>query len=85
MARTRNPFDLPEEQVHPVLWKEMFVSTTDDGYEPLQPALILASAVMDYPTTLHFFHDVLDPHQLSWINDQNLGVCRIVTIPATLS
>jgi len=85
MARTRNPVDLPEEQINPVLWKDMFVSMIDDDYELLQPALILASAVLDDPTTLHFFHAVSDPHQHSWINDQNLGVCRIVTIPATLS
>ncbi|KEQ77468.1 hypothetical protein M436DRAFT_59461 [Aureobasidium namibiae CBS 147.97] len=70
--RTRNPFDLPEEQIHPVLWQDMFVSMTDDDYELLQPALILASAIPDDRTTLHFFHALSDPHHHSWINDQNL-------------
>jgi len=63
----------------------MLVSMADDDYELLQPALILASAIPDGPITLHFFHAVSDPHQHSWISDQNLGVCRIVTTSATLS
>ena len=85
MARTRNPHDSEEEQLHPVLRRDLFASVTDDDYELLRPALILASAILDDPTTLHFFHAVADSYHRSWIYDQRMGMCNIVTIPATLS
>jgi hypothetical protein len=83
MAKIRNPGDSPEEQVHPILRKEMFNSITEEDYELLLPAILLASAVLDDPTTLHFFHAVSQPAQR--ITDPKLGKCKIVTIPATLS
>jgi hypothetical protein len=83
MAKTRNPLDSPKEQIHPVLRRDMFNSTTEEDYELLKPAILLASAVLDDPTTLHFFHAVAQPAQR--ITDPKLGKCKIVTIPTTLS
>jgi hypothetical protein len=85
MARTRNPLALPGEQIHPVLRKNMFWWITDEDYELLKPALILASAILDDPITLHFFYALSHEKQWSWVNDQRLGRCRTVTIPPTLT
>jgi hypothetical protein len=85
LAKTKNPLEEPEKQVHPVLRKDMFAFTTDEDYELLQPALLLASAILDDPPTLHFFYAVSHVAQHSWITDPKLGQCRIITIPATLS
>jgi hypothetical protein len=85
MAKTRNPLDEPEKQIHPILRKDMFASITDEDYELMQPALLLASAILDDPTTLHFFYAVSHVAQHSWITDPRLGQCNIITIPATLT
>jgi hypothetical protein len=85
MAKTRNPRDLPKEQIHPVLRREMFTSITKEDYELMQPALLLATAILDDPTTLHFFYAVSHLAQHSWITHPRLGKCRTITIPATLS
>jgi hypothetical protein len=85
MAKTRNPFDEPEKQIHPVLRREMFASMTDEDYELMQPALLLASAILDDPTTLHFFYAVSHLAQHSWVTHPKLGKCRVVTFPATLT
>jgi hypothetical protein len=85
MASIRNPLNSLEEQLHPVLRRDMFASVTDEDYELMEPALILASAILDDPTTLHFFHAVSDPAHHSLVNDQRLGMSRVVTIPGTLS
>jgi DNA-directed RNA polymerase subunit L len=84
LAKTRNPLDEPEKQIHPVLRREMFAFITDEDYELMQPALLLASAILDDPTTLHFFYAVSHPAQHSWITNPKLDKCRIVTVPATL-
>ncbi|KAI4852866.1 hypothetical protein E4T44_01212 [Aureobasidium sp. EXF-8845] len=85
LAKTRNPLDEPEKQIHPVLRREMFTSITNEDYELMQPALLLASAILDDPTTLHFFYAVSHLAQHSWITHPKLGKCRVVTVPATLT
>jgi hypothetical protein len=63
----------------------MFWWITDEDYELLKPALILASAILDDPITLHFFYALSHEKQWSWVNNQRLGMCRTVTIPPTLT
>ena len=84
-ARIRNPQDLEEEQIHPVLRKDMFDQISEDDYELMKPAIILASAILDDPITLHFFCAVSLRAQYTEIDNPNLGKCNIVTIPPTLT
>ncbi|KAG9555021.1 hypothetical protein KCU71_g11538, partial [Aureobasidium melanogenum] len=84
-AKTRNPHNLEAERIHPVFRKDMFRNITDAGYELMLPAILLANAWLDDPTTLNFFHGVWATEQHTSYWDLDLGHCTIVHIPQTLS
>ncbi|KAH0158244.1 hypothetical protein KCU67_g7588, partial [Aureobasidium melanogenum] len=84
-AKTRNPHNLEAERIHPVFRKDMFQNITDDGYELMLPAILLASAWLDDPTTLNFFYGVWADEQHTSFWNVNLGHCTIVHVPQTLS
>ena len=54
-AEVTNLQRLPDQRIHPVFWKDLWHKTTDTDYDLMRPALILASAFLDDPTTLCLF------------------------------
>ncbi|KAH0285081.1 hypothetical protein KCU62_g7805, partial [Aureobasidium sp. EXF-3399] len=83
----RNPTVDPNQRTHPVFRFDMWHGITQEDHDMLRHSLLLASAVLDDPIVLSYFHamrqhvasmeTVIDP-------DTNL-ICRIVDIPATLT
>ncbi|KAG9959656.1 hypothetical protein KCU61_g7219, partial [Aureobasidium melanogenum] len=55
LARARNPYQDDNKRIHPVLRQDMWPGIDDDDYQLLEPALLLASALLDDPGTLVFF------------------------------
>lgn len=84
-AKIRNPLNLQSERIHPILRKDMFQNLTDSGYELILPAIMLASAYLDDPTTLNFFYGVWATEQHTSFWDIDLGHCTIVHVPESLS
>lgn len=84
-AKIRNPHNLEAERIHPVFRKDMFQNLTDDGYELILPAILLASAWLDDPTTLNFFYGVWATEQHTSFWNVDLGHSTIVHVPQTLS
>ncbi|THY07309.1 hypothetical protein D6D02_07263 [Aureobasidium pullulans] len=66
--------------------KDLWHKTTDTDYDLMRPALILASAFLDDPTTLCLFHAMAVPaDQMTTFLDPKLGWCKRLDVPATLS
>lgn len=85
-AEVTNPQRLPDQRIHPGFWKDLWHKTTDTDYDLMRPALILASAFLDDPTTLCLFHAMAAPaDQMITFLDPKLGWCKRLDVPATLS
>lgn len=65
--------------------QDMFHNINDHGYKLILPAILLASAGLDDPTTLNFFYGVwaTEQHTSFWRPD--LGNSTIVHVPDSLS
>ncbi|KAH0365928.1 hypothetical protein KCU65_g5699, partial [Aureobasidium melanogenum] len=85
LTRARNPENLDEKRIHPVFRKDMWPDIDDEEYLLLEPALLLASALMDEPGTLAFFYAILDLNSMTEFEDEKHGKCKVATVPATLS
>lgn len=85
LAKVRNPLGLEAGRVHPIFRKDMFQNLTDESYELILPAILLASAYLDDPTTLNFFYGVWATEQHTSFWDVDLGYCTTVHVPDTLS
>lgn len=83
----RNPTWDPAEKLHPVFRRSMWHGISDEQYALLHPALNLASAILDDPTTLNYFHALSQPaSSMTTVLDSDTGLtCKIVDIPATLT
>lgn len=84
-AKERNPNADPNEQIHPVLRREMWRGINDAQYKVLKQVLLLATALLDDPATLAIFHAIADVDSLGEFDDENHGKCKVLNIPATLS
>ncbi|KAI5276986.1 hypothetical protein E4T47_00243 [Aureobasidium subglaciale] len=79
------PEGIRKAPVHPVLRQNMFPNISDKDYELITPALLLASALLDDPTTLNVFDALSVPsHLMSTLNTSS-NVFKFLKIPATLS
>lgn len=85
LARTRNPKGKTTELIHPILRRDMWEDIDDDEYELMEPALLLASAILDDPATLAFFHAIADTNSMTQFHDAAHGPCLVASVPATLT
>ncbi|KAG9735447.1 hypothetical protein KCU73_g10505, partial [Aureobasidium melanogenum] len=85
LARARNPDQDDDKRIHPVFRREMWPDIDDDQYQLLEPALLLASALLDDPGTLAFFHAISDLKSMTEFEDEVHGKCKVASVPATLS
>jgi hypothetical protein len=83
----RNPKSDLNERIHPVFRFDMWRGITAADYNMLNPALLLASAILDDPTTLNYFYAIMQPSgSMDTVIDPDTGAtCRIVDVPDTLS
>ncbi|KAG9652948.1 hypothetical protein KCV04_g52, partial [Aureobasidium melanogenum] len=85
LARARNSHQDDNMRIHPVLRQDMWPGIDDDDYQLLEPALLLASALLDDPGTLAFFHAISDLKSMTELEDEVHGKCKVASVPATLS
>ena len=83
----RNPTWDPAEKIHPVLRSHMWQGVSDEQYALLYPALDLASAILDDPTTLNYFYALSRPaSSMTTVVDPDTNLtCKIMDIPDTLT
>lgn len=88
-ADWRNPSRDADQWIHPVFRRETWVGITDRQYSLLKPVLLLASAVLDDPVTLNYFHALSMPAaSMDIVSHVSAGLtadCKIMDIPDTLS
>ncbi|THZ71014.1 hypothetical protein D6C84_10343 [Aureobasidium pullulans] len=89
-ADFRNPTHEETLKIHPVLSPNMWGKTTPQVYAMMVPALRLATAVLDDPITLNYFHALSTPSdlmhtRLSTFPDGRTEECKTMEIPDTLS
>lgn len=63
----------------------MWQNITDPDFDALRPALWLASAFLDDPTTLCLFHALSTSSDHIVFEDLNLKSCRRLQVPDTLT
>lgn len=85
LAAKRNPSGRTTELIHPVLRRDMWKDIDDDEYELIEPSLLLASAMLDDPATLAFFHAVANTSSMTQFYDATHGPCMVASIPTTLT
>jgi hypothetical protein len=89
-ARWRNPHqhDDPQILIHPVLRRKEWVGITDHQYSLMIPALVLATAILDDPVTLNYFHTLAMPadsmDNISHVSADLTADCKIMKIPDVL-
>jgi len=83
----RNPKFDQNERIHPVFRFEMWHGISQQDYELMHHSLILASAVLDDPMVLCYFHAMRQPvaSMDTVIDPDTFLTCRIVDIPAILT
>jgi len=78
-----------ETKIHPVLRREMWNRVTDSQYLLIQPALLLATAILDDPVTLCYFHALAEPvTSMDTVSHVSAGLtadCKIMRIPNSLT
>ncbi|KAH0372369.1 hypothetical protein KCU65_g1204, partial [Aureobasidium melanogenum] len=85
-ASKRNPTGMNDERIHPVFRREVWQNLTEPDYQTIMPALLLASAFLDEPSTLCLFHAISVPaDQMTTIEDPNLKNCKRLQVPETLT
>jgi hypothetical protein len=84
-AERRNPNKRPDKLIHPVLRRDMWRDIDDDEYRVMEPAILLATAILDDPATLAFYHTVADLDSMTEFTDAIHGVCKVVDVPDTLT
>jgi hypothetical protein len=84
-ARIRDP-TMRRGDVHPILRRDMWYYINDEDYENILPALSLASAMLDDPETLYYYHALSKPiDEMQLVVDPTLGECRVTELPTRLS
>ncbi|KAG9665341.1 hypothetical protein KCU64_g11, partial [Aureobasidium melanogenum] len=85
LASARSPHGVDDKRIHPVFRKDMWPDIDDDQYQLLEPALLLASALLDDPGTLAFFYAISDLQSMTEFEDEVHGKCKVANVPAALS
>ncbi|KAI4716847.1 hypothetical protein E4T48_06979 [Aureobasidium sp. EXF-10727] len=81
----RNPTKHSEEFMHPVLRYDMWRGISKDEYALITPGLLLASAILDDPTTLNYFYAIQQPADVMQTVFGPGLTCKITDVPATLT
>lgn len=85
-ASKRNPSGKHGDRVHPIFRREVWRNLNPDDYQTIMPALLLASAFLDDPTTMCLFHAISAPaDQMITFEDPNLKTCKRLQVPETLT
>jgi hypothetical protein len=86
-ATFRIPTNDFNQRIHPVLRFDMWRGITQADYQMINPALLLASAILDDPTTLNHFYAVMKrADTMDTVVDPDTGkTCKIVNVPDTLT
>lgn len=78
-----------ESRIHPVLRQEKWDGITDHQYSLMHPALLLATAILDDPTTLCYFFALAEPvasmDTVSNASGRFTGECKTMKIPDSLT
>lgn len=86
----KRPTAWKDEAVHPVFRQDMFFTTnktaiSDVEYSLLKPAIFLASAMLDDPTTMCIFHALATPSCQVFVEDKVLQGCKRLQVPDSLT
>ncbi|THW11392.1 hypothetical protein D6D24_07242 [Aureobasidium pullulans] len=85
----RNPMIEKNKEIHPVLRKELWPNITYREWNLMQPSLLLASAILDDPVTLNYFHALAVPSAEMETqfhhSDTFVGYCKNMSIPDVLT
>lgn len=85
-ASRRNPSGKDGNRVHPIFRRQVWRSLSEEDYQTIMPALLLASAFLDDPTTLCLFHAISAPaEQMVTFEDPILKTCKRLQVPETLT
>ncbi|KAH0387923.1 hypothetical protein KCU92_g1228, partial [Aureobasidium melanogenum] len=81
----KRPSGWRDDPIHPIFRKDMWRNITDSEYDTLRPSFLLASALLDDPTTLCLFHALLNTSDHITFQDPNFKTCRKLQVPITLT
>ncbi|KAG9949612.1 hypothetical protein KCU85_g4242, partial [Aureobasidium melanogenum] len=81
----KRPSNWRDDLVHPVFRKDMWRNITESEWEALRPASLLASALLDDPTTLCIFHAISEVSNHLVGQDPKLELYKKVRVPVTLT
>ncbi|CAD0107786.1 unnamed protein product [Aureobasidium uvarum] len=85
-AAKRNPANREDYRIHPVFRQDCWQVITDEEYDMIKPALLLASAMLDEPSTLCLFHAMsAQSSEMITFEDPVLKTCRRLRVPETLT
>lgn len=75
-----------DEALHPVFRRDMWKGgLLDDEWSSMKPAFLLASALLDDPTTMCLFYAVATPSCHEYLSDPTLPLCRRLQVPDSLT
>jgi hypothetical protein len=75
-----------DEALHPVFRRDMWrAGLSDDEWYSIKPAFLLASALLDDPTTMCLFHAVATPSCYTLVPDPSLRMCIRLQVPDSLT
>jgi len=78
---SKRPEEWRRDAVHPVFRQDMWREVDDVEYLNLKPAILLASALLDDPTTMCVFYALATPSCWEDFIDPNVGLCRRLRVP----
>lgn len=81
----KRPEEWRGDAVHPVFRQDMWRDVDDAEYLNLKPAVLLASALLDDPTTMYGFYALATPECCENFIEPNLGLCRRLKVPDSLT
>jgi hypothetical protein len=82
----KRPEAWKDETIHPVFRRDMWKQGLSDAeWSSLKPAVLLASAFLDDPTTMCLFHALVTPSCHVHIMDPILGDCTKLQVPDSLT
>lgn len=84
-AKERNPDKDDDKRIHPVFRQEMWRDIDVEEYQLMEPALLLASALLDDPGTLAFFHAIPNLNSMTEFEDEVHGKCKVASAPDALN
>jgi hypothetical protein len=86
----KRPWGWQGEPIHPVFRKDMWKNTDNTEipsfeYYTLEPALSLATAMLEDPTTMCLFHALATPSCHVQVQDTVVGMCTKLQVPDSLT